>query len=101
MFNLFKKKEPPLPPEERLADCLKKRDYIGLARAYYNLGKAAMESGDQGKAMLWLSRADTIYSARDDIYEAMGDKRHRRLLRPHRYPGGRGRAALQRRSRPD
>lgn len=74
MFNLFKKKEPPLSPEERLADCLKKKDYIGLARAYYDLGKAAMESGDQEKAMLWLSRADTIYSARDDIYEAMGDK---------------------------
>lgn len=74
MFNFFKKKEPSLPPEERVPDCLQKKDYAGLARAYYDLGKAAMEAGDQGKAMLWLSRSDTIYSARDDIYEDLGDR---------------------------
>ena len=74
MFNFFKKKEPSLPPEERAPACLQKKDYAGLARAYYDLGKAAMEAGDQGKAMLWLSRSDTIYSARDDIYENLGDK---------------------------
>lgn len=72
MFNLFKKSA--AAPEERLAACLAKKDYPGLARAYYDMGKAAMEAGDLGRAMLWLSRADTIYSASDDTYEALGEK---------------------------
>lgn len=71
MFNLFKKSA--AAPEERLAACLAKKDYPGLARAYYDMGKAAMEAGDPGRAMLWLSRADTIYSARDELYEAAGE----------------------------
>lgn len=74
MFNLFKKKAPAVPPEDRITDCLQKKDCVGLAKAYYDMGKAAMEAGDHGKAMLWLSRADAIYSARDDIYEALGEK---------------------------
>lgn len=74
MFSLFKKKEAAAPPQQRLADCLQKKDYAGLAKAYYDMGRAAMDSGDPGRAMLWLSRADTIYSARDDVYEAVGDK---------------------------
>ena len=72
MFNLFKKSA--AAPEERLAACLAKKDYPGLARAYYDMGKAAMEAGDPGRAMLWLSRADTIYSASNDTYEALGEK---------------------------
>jgi hypothetical protein len=31
-----------------------------------------MENGDSARAMLWLSRADTIYSARDEIYNKVG-----------------------------
>lgn len=73
MFNLFKKKASALPPEEQAADCLQRKDYPGLTRAYYHMGKAAMGAGELEKAMLWLSRADTIYSARDDIYEAVGE----------------------------
>ena len=65
MFNLFKKKAD-AAPEERLAACLQKKDYAGLARAYYDMGKAALSAGDEGKAMLWFGRADTVYSARDD-----------------------------------
>lgn len=72
MFELFKRKA--ASPEERIADCLRKKDYVGLAKAYYEMGKAAMESGDQGRAMLWLSRADTVYSARDDVYDKVGEK---------------------------
>lgn len=72
MFNLFKKKD--AAPEERIAQCLQKKDYAGLARAYYELGRAAAEAGDQGTAMLWFSRADTIYSADDNVYEKVGEK---------------------------
>lgn len=71
MFELFRKKA--ASPEERIAACLRKKDYIGLAKAYYEMGKAAMEAGDQGRALLWLSRADTVYSARDDVYEKVGE----------------------------
>lgn len=73
MFNFFKKKDA-ATLEDRLEDCLKKNDHAGLAKTCYEIGKDAMEAGDQGKAMLWLSRADTIYSAQDDVYEAVGEK---------------------------
>ena len=71
MFEFFKKKT--VSPEERIAECQRKKDYAGLAKAYYELGKSAMESGDQGRAMLWLGRADTVYSARDDVYDKVGE----------------------------
>ena len=71
MFELFRKKA--ASPEERIAACLRKKDYTGLAKAYYEMGRAAMEAGDQGRALLWLSRADTVYSARDDVYEKVGE----------------------------
>ena len=61
-------------PEEQLADCLKKKDWAGLAKAYYELGTAAMDQGDQNKAVLWLHRADTIYSASDATYDKVGEK---------------------------
>lgn len=73
MFSLFKKKED-AAPEERLAACLQKKDYAGLARAYYDMGKAALSAGDEGKAMLWFGRADSVYSARDDVYDKVGEK---------------------------
>lgn len=71
MFKLFGKKE---TPEERLAECAKKRDWAGLARAYYDLGVSAMDRGSLDEAQLWLHRADTIYSARDEVYEKVGEK---------------------------
>lgn len=74
MFNLFKKREPALPPEERVSACLQSRDYTGLAKAYYDLGLSALKEENPGAAMLWLSRADTIYSAREDVYEQLGEK---------------------------
>ena len=73
MFKLFQKKADGTP-EERIAQCIQKKDYAGLAKAYYELGISAMEAGDQGRAMLWLSRADTVYSARDDVYDKVGEK---------------------------
>ena len=83
MFNLFKKSA---APEERLAACLAKKDYPGLARAYYDMGKAAMEAGDPGRAMLWLIRRRHI--------RGIGGKTHRRLLKPDRRAGG-GSPAVQ------
>ena len=73
MFGLFGKKEEK-SPEGRLADLQKKKDWAGLAKAYYEMGVAAMEAGDLNRAQLWLHRADTIYSADDDIYDKVGEK---------------------------
>ncbi len=72
MFKLFGRKAD--SPEERLAASQRKRDYAGLARAYYEMGKEAMDRGDRNGAVLWLHRADTVYSARDDVYEKVGEK---------------------------
>ena len=68
MLGLFGKKENKTP-EERLTDCRKKQDWVGLARACYDLGVAAMERGSLNEAALWLHRADTIYSAKDEVFE--------------------------------
>ena len=73
MFGLFGKKETP-SPEERLADLQRKGDWAGLAKAYYELGVEAMDKGDLNRAQLWLHRADTIYSADDDVYDKVGEK---------------------------
>lgn len=72
MFGLFEKKK---SPEERVEESLKKRDWDGLAKAYYDLGVAAMDKGDMNKAVLWLNRADTVYSASDEVYENASKKR--------------------------
>ena len=73
MFGLFGKKETK-SPEERLTACQQKKDWAGLARAYYDLGVAAMDQGDLNRAVLWLHRADTIYSAKDETYDKVGEK---------------------------
>ncbi len=73
MFKLFGKKGGAAPAEQ-LAECQKKRDWAGLCRAYYALGTAAMDRGDRNHAQLWLHRADTIYSARDEVYDKVGEQ---------------------------
>ena len=50
------------------------KDPVSLCRACYQLGVWYMDHGDPERAMLWLSRADTVYSARDEIYETVGEK---------------------------
>lgn len=72
MFGLFGKKKAQ-SPEEQLNSCQAKRDWPGLSRAYYDLGVTAMEEGNLEKAVLWLHRADTIYSAMDNVYEKLGE----------------------------
>lgn len=74
MFKLFGKKET-ASPAEHLAECQRKQDWAGLVKAYYDLGKRAMDRGDLHQAVLWLHRADTVYSAADEIYAAAGKKR--------------------------
>lgn len=72
MFGLFGNKK---NLEEHLKKCLEKKDWDGLARTYYDLGTAAMENGDLNKAVLWLNRADTVYSASDGVYEKASKNR--------------------------
>jgi len=57
----------------------KKRDWVGLVKIYYDLGVRAIDSGELSEATLWLHRADTIYSAKDEIFEKASKKR---LFRP-------------------
>ncbi len=76
MFGLFETKE---SKEKHLANCQKNQDWIGLAKAYYSLGVAAMERNELNEATLWLHRADTVYSAKDEVFEKAARKR---LFRP-------------------
>ncbi len=78
MFHLFGKKENKTP-EEQLVECQKKQDWIGLVKIYYDRGVDAMNRGALGEATLWLHRADSIYSAKDEIFEKAAKKR---LFRP-------------------
>ena len=59
---------------DSIEECQKNQDWAGLSRTYYQLGVTAMETGDLNHAWLWLNRADTIYSADDDIFDAVGRK---------------------------
>ena len=61
-------------PEMRLAEFQRKNDWAEVSRTYYELGVTAMDAGDLHKAQLWLHRADTIYSADDNIYDKVGEK---------------------------
>ena len=61
-------------PQDRLAACREKKDWAGLAKACYELGRTAMDQGDLNRAQLWLNRADTIYSADDGVYEKVGEQ---------------------------
>ena len=44
-----------------------------MVKDAYQKGLAYMEAGDPERARLWLCRADTIYSADDSTYEAVGE----------------------------
>ena len=78
MFHLFGKKGS-ADPQSRIQLALEKQDYAELAQAYYDMGVSAMDGGDAARAMLWLSRADTVYSAADELYSEADKKR---LFRP-------------------
>ena len=61
--------------QERLQKLEKQQDWPGLAKAYYELGCQAMDQGRLEQAALWLHRADPVYSAQDETYEAVDDQR--------------------------
>lgn len=73
MFGLFGKKEA-RTPEDKAAALQQKKDWAGLVKVYYDMGTAAMDGGELNRAQLWLHRADTIYSAQDEIYDKAGEK---------------------------
>ncbi len=70
---VFGKKENKAP-EKLLAELQRKKDWAGVSKTYYEMGVTAMDAGDLHKAQLWLHRADTIYSADDNIYDKVGEK---------------------------
>ncbi|MEH2931090.1 hypothetical protein VSQ48_14450 [Candidatus Ventrimonas sp. KK005] len=72
MFDLFHKNQ---NQNEQLDKCLAKKDWDRLARTYYDMGVAAMDKKDFNSALLWLSRADTIYSASNEVYEKTSKNR--------------------------
>ena len=72
MFGFSKSKAK--NPEELVKSCQEKRDWAGLAKAYYDMGTAAMDAKDLYRAVLWLHRADTIFSANDKVYKKVGEK---------------------------
>lgn len=72
MFKMFGKKADSL--EDQLAECQQKKDWAGMAKIYYKMGVAAMDKGELNQAQLWLSRADTIYSADDKVCKKVGEK---------------------------
>ena len=75
MFDFFHKKDKaPEDPAARLAALRDKKDWAGLAKAYYAMGVEAMDKGELSRAQLWLARADTIYSASDAVYDKVGEK---------------------------
>lgn len=55
--------------EQRLAKAQESHDLAGLAKIYYDMGVHCMKGGDPNRAMMYLSRADSIFSSRDDVYE--------------------------------
>ena len=55
--------------EQRLSRAQKREDLPALAKIYYDMGVHCMKNGDPNRAMLYLSRSDTIFSSSDDVYE--------------------------------
>lgn len=55
--------------EQRLARAQERNDLPALAKIYYDMGIHCMKNNDPNRAMLYLSRSDTIFSSRDDVYE--------------------------------
>lgn len=55
--------------EQRLVRAQEREDLPALAKIYYDMGVHCMKNGDPNRAMLYLSRSDTIFSSQDDVYE--------------------------------
>ncbi|MCM1541006.1 MAG: hypothetical protein NC121_07075 [Blautia sp.] len=55
--------------EQRLARAQERNDLPALAKIYYDMGVHCMKNNDPNRAMMYLSRSDTIFSSRDDVYD--------------------------------
>ncbi len=75
LFNLLQLFRDVLPTrnmeelEQRLARAQERNDLPALAKIYYDMGVHCMKNNDPNRAMLYLSRSDTIFSSRDDVYD--------------------------------
>lgn len=59
--------------EQRLARAQERNDLPALAKIYYDMGVHCMKNGDPNRAMMYLSRSDTIFSSRDDVFEQVSE----------------------------
>lgn len=59
--------------ESQLFQAQAERDLVKLSKAYYNIGITYIKNGDYDRAMVYLSRSDTIFSSDDNVYEAVGE----------------------------
>lgn len=59
--------------EQRLTRAQERDDLPALAKIYYDMGVHCMKNNDPNRAMLYLSRSDTIFSASDDVYEQVSE----------------------------
>ena len=55
--------------ERRLVKAQEKEDLPALSKIYYDMGLHCMKNNDPDRAMMYLSRSDSIYSSRDDVFE--------------------------------
>lgn len=72
LLQLFQNILPPRNMEEleqRLVKAQKREDLPALAKIYYDMGLHCMNNDDPDRAMMYLSRSDSIYSSRDDVFE--------------------------------
>ena len=55
--------------EQRLVKAQEREDLPALSKIYYDMGLHCMKNNDPDRAMMYLSRSDSIYSSRDDVFE--------------------------------
>ena len=55
--------------EQRLTKAQEREDLPALSKIYYDLGVHCMKNDDPNRAMMYLSRSDSIFSSRDDIFD--------------------------------
>lgn len=55
--------------ERRLAKAQEREDLPALSKIYYEMGLHCMKNDDPDRAMMYLSRSDSIYSSRDDVFK--------------------------------
>lgn len=59
---------------ESLKNAQEKRNFVEIARLYYQIGEKYLKEGNQEKAWLYIMRFDALSSSRDEIYEKIPEK---------------------------